>query len=295
MATARESRLALDTLSDRISASQPWLDSAAAKLHAVLEPLFGESGLPAVKDALNGTWLGHPLHPALVDLPIGFWTSSVVLDATGHDDGADILLQLGTVSALGAALSGAAQWQDLQEMETPRRIGVLHAMCNVAATTCFGVSWALRKQGQREAGKLASVAGAVFATAGGGLGGDLAYKLGIGVSRVAFAEPSADWAAVVALDDLDEGSLTRVETDTEPLVLLRTGNEVLAASATCTHVGGPLDEGEREGTCVTCPWHGSQFDLRDGKVVHGPATSPLHSYETRVRDGQVEVRHHIEA
>ncbi|MDQ3525855.1 MAG: nitrite reductase (NAD(P)H) small subunit, partial [Chloroflexota bacterium] len=42
--------------------------------------------------------------------------------------------------------------------------------------------------------------------------------------------------------------------------------------------------------CVTCPWHGSEFDLRDGTVIHGPATTPLHAYETRVEGGSVQIR-----
>ena len=96
---------------------------------------------------------------------------------------------------------------------------------------------------------------------------------------------------VAAFADLDDGALTRVEPDEgEPLVLLRQGDAVLAASATCTHVGAPLDEGERDGTCVTCPWHGSIFDLTDGHVVNGPATAPLHAFETRIHDGDVQVR-----
>jgi nitrite reductase/ring-hydroxylating ferredoxin subunit/uncharacterized membrane protein len=290
MPVTRSLRIDLGTLSDHLSASMPWLDTAAAGLHATFDPILGERGLPALRDALYGTWLGHALHPFMTDLPIGFWTASMVLDATGHDDAADLMLKIGTVSALGAAVTGVAQWQDLQEMEVPRRIGALHALLNVSATTCYGLSWALRSSNERDAGKALSLLGGLFATAGGTLGGDLSFKLGIGVSRVAFQEPAAEWTTVATFDDLEEGTLTRVETDAEPLVLLRTGDEVVAASATCTHVGGPLDEGERDGTCVTCPWHGSQFDLRDGRVLHGPATSPLHTYETRIENGQVEVR-----
>lgn len=290
MAISTQARRSIADLSDRITAACPWLDTPARALHAAFDPLLGEDGIPAVKDALYGTWLGHPLHPVMTDLPIGFWTSSIVFDAVDQDEAADLMLKLGTVSALGTAVSGVAQWHDLQEMESPRRLGALHALLNVSATACYGLSWLLRDRDEREAGKALAAAGFALATAGGMLGGDLAYKLGIGVSRVAFTEPEGEWAAVANLDDLPDGTLTRIEEASEPLVLLREGDAVHAASATCTHVGGPLDEGERDGTCVTCPWHGSQFDLRDGRVLHGPATSPIHAYETRVRDGKVEVR-----
>lgn len=275
--------------SDQVGA-MAWLDKPAQKLHTVADPVFGADGVPAIKDALYGTWLGHPLHPLLTDLPIGFWTSSFVLDLMGMPKGADFTLKAGTLAALSASASGVAQWHDLQEMDTPRRIGTLHALLNVSATTSFALSWYLRSRDQRHAGIAASAAGMSLATVAGLLGGDLSFKLGIGVSRVAFEQPDSEWSAVIALTDLEDGHLVRVDHDSGPLVLLRDGDEILAASATCTHVGAPLDKGERDGTCVTCPWHGSVFDLRDGHVVHGPATSPIHAFDTRVTSDQVEVR-----
>ncbi len=290
MVIAQHTRFNLSGLTDRLANGLPWLDGPAAKLHAAFDPLLGEDGIPLVKDALYGTWLGHPLHPMLTDLPIGFWTSSFVFDVVGKKKASDLMLKLGTVSAVGTAISGVAQWHDLQNMDAPRRIGVLHAMLNTAATTCYGASWVLRNRKQRPAAVALSTTGLALASAGGLLGGDLSYKLGIGVSRVAFEEPVPEWTAVTDLASLEDGQLKRVETDSGPVVLLKDGGTVHAASATCTHVGGPLDEGEHEGSCVECPWHGSVFDLRDGQVVHGPATTPLHAYATRVTNGQVEIR-----
>jgi len=292
MVIARSLPVDFTNVSERLVAALPGLDKAAATLHKAFDPVFGPGGIPVVKDALYGTWLGHPLHPLMTDLPIGFWTSSMVFDLAGQEEAADLTLKLGTVSALGTAVSGVAQWHDLQEMETPRRLGTLHAMLNVAATASYGVSWLLRGQHSRPAAMVFSTAGFTLATVSGMLGGDLAYRLGIGVSRDAFAQPRSKWTAVTALDDLEDGTLKRVEPKRgEPLVLLRDGDAVHAAAATCTHVGGPLDEGEHEGPCVTCPWHGSVFDLRDGRVIHGPATSPIRAYETRISEsGQVEVR-----
>lgn len=290
MVIARRTRLTLANLTERLAPSLAWLDKPAAALHKAFDPILGANGVPAVKDALYGTWLGHPLHPMMTDLPIGFWTSSMVCDVAGKKKAADLMLQLGTVSAVATAVTGVAQWHDLQEMKEPRRVGMLHAMLNVAATSCYGVSWGLRNQQARSSAQVFSSAGFALATAGGLLGGDLSYRLGIGVSRVAFEEPSRKWRSVAAVTDLEDGVLKRVEGKAGPIVLLKDGDTILAASATCTHVGGPLDEGERDGTCVQCPWHGSVFDLRDGHVVHGPATAPIHAYETRVSGDQVEVR-----
>jgi nitrite reductase/ring-hydroxylating ferredoxin subunit/uncharacterized membrane protein len=291
MAISRSMLPDITHLSERIAGSLPWLDSAAEALHSAFDPILGQDGNPTVKDALYGTWLGHPLHPLMTDLPIGFWTSSMVLDLLGMEEGADLTLKLGTVSALGAAVTGVAQWHDLQEMETPKRLGTLHAMLNVAATASYGMSWVLRDKDARGTARLFSTTGFMLASVSGMIGGDLSFRLGIGVSRVAFEEPSGEWVSIGPLSDFEDGALRRVEQDElEPLVVLREGDSVFAASATCTHVGGPMDEGERDGTCVTCPWHGSQFDLRDGRVIHGPATSPLYAYETRIIGDKVEVR-----
>jgi nitrite reductase/ring-hydroxylating ferredoxin subunit len=66
--------------------------------------------------------------------------------------------------------------------------------------------------------------------------------------------------------------------------------EVCAIAATCSHLGGPLHEGKRDGDTVVCPWHGSRFDLCTGEVQGGPAVYPQPRYETRIHSGKVEIR-----
>lgn len=280
--------ISIRTLPDRL-AELAWLDKVAGNMRKVSDPVLGQNGPAGLKDALNGTWLGHPLHPAMTDVPIGCWTSSLILDIAGVEKGADILLKAGTLGALGAAATGAAQWQDLND-EAPKRLGALHAMLNVTATSLYGISWVLRSNGSRPVGIAFSTTAYAIASVSALIGGDLSYRLGIGVNRVAFDEPAGDWTDAITVSELEDGTLQRAEIDGEALVLLKDGERILAASATCTHVGGPLDEGELDGTCVTCPWHASVFDLEDGSVVHGPATSPLHAYETRVLNGMIQVK-----
>ena len=275
---------------ERLVDRLPWLDRAADVLKSASEPVFGPDGPAAIKDALYGTWLGHPLHPLVTDLPIGFWTSSLLLDLAGAEEGADITLKVGTVSALAAAATGIAQWQDLQEMDEPRRLGALHATLNIAATGLYGLSWCLRDRDARSAGMVCSTVAYGIAATSAWIGGDLSYRLGIGVSRIAFEEPEQKWVDVLPEADLSEGKLTRVEAGGTPVVLYKRGSDILAISATCTHVGGPLDEGEVENGCVTCPWHGSQFALDNGRVIHGPATDDARAFETRIQKGQIQVR-----
>jgi nitrite reductase/ring-hydroxylating ferredoxin subunit/uncharacterized membrane protein len=274
----------------QISKTMPWLDQPASVLKQVTEPLLGANAPKALKDVLYGTWLGHPLHPAITDVPVGSWTATAVLDMTGYERAADVTLKLGVLGAVGSAVTGAAQWFDLQEMEEPRRLGALHASLNTAALGLYVASWMLRDRGQREAGVATAMAGYAIASTSAWIGGHLSFVLGIGVSRTAFEHPPTKWRTALPDADLVEGEMKRVEVRGNPIVFLKQGDRVYAASATCTHVGGPLDEGELNGACVTCPWHGSEFDLRNGHVLHGPATADLHAYETRVSDGNVQIR-----
>jgi nitrite reductase/ring-hydroxylating ferredoxin subunit/uncharacterized membrane protein len=277
-------------LSDRLVEALPWLDDVAQPVQQALAPILGPSGNKQLQDILNGTWLGHPLHPALVTLPLGFWTSTTVLDLAGMERGADLTLQLGLLSALGAVASGAAQWQYAQGQDKPRRLGMLHASLNTAAATLYGTSWLLRARRARTAGVSVAMAGLAIASFSAWLGGDLSYDLGIGVNRTAFEEPPAEWLEVLDESALQEQRPTRVEAGGVPILLLRQSGEIWAIDATCTHLGGPLDEGTITGDTVTCPWHGSVFCLRDGALIHGPATAPELAFDVRVQNGRIAVR-----
>ena len=102
------------------------------------------------------------------------------------------------------------------------------------------------------------------------------------------------WAPAVALAELLDGKPILVTADGSDLLLYRTGERILAVSNSCTHQGAPLHRGvlRESGSLltVTCPLHGSTFELTDGRVIRGPATDRLPVFETRVSDGTVEVR-----
>ncbi len=244
------------------------------------------------KDLLSGTWLGHPLHPLLTDIPIGAWTSALVLDLVGGEAGeraADQLVGLGAVAALPTAVSGLSDWSDMLGAE--RRLGFVHALGNVAAVTLYGLSYLARRRGQRGQGLALSLLGATAATAGGYLGGHLTYRRGVNVDRHAWDEGADEWVQVAQEEDLKEGEPVTVAAGEDTVMLLRRDQQIEGLSDVCSHAGGPLHEGtiDDQGQ-VTCPWHGSTFRLGDGSVVHGPATGQQPVYDVRVEDGTVLVR-----
>jgi nitrite reductase/ring-hydroxylating ferredoxin subunit/uncharacterized membrane protein len=280
-------------LADRSNAlveAMPWLDDIAGVLQQAAEPLLGQDAPHGPRDALYGVWLGHPLHPAVVTMPLGCWTAGAIFDLMGEERAADLSMGLGLATTPLAVLSGAAQWQDAVYAESPRRLGALHATLNVAASLCIAGSLAARKQGSRTAGLALSTLGLGIATVSAWLGGDLAYDLGLGVDHAAFEEPPEKWTDACAVDDLADGKPKRVNLKNAPVMLLRHEDGIHAIGATCSHLGGPLDEGKIEGETVTCPWHGSVFCLQDGWVQHGPATMSVPLYDVRIHGDRVQVR-----
>jgi nitrite reductase/ring-hydroxylating ferredoxin subunit/uncharacterized membrane protein len=243
------------------------------------------------RDVLHGTWLGHPLHPALTDLPIGLWTSALVLDATGGKDSATTTLTgLGVLAALPTAAAGAADWVALGDAPRPRRVGAVHAIANGTALTLYAASWLARRNDHHTRGKALGLAGAGALTVGGMLGGHLAYRNAVGVDRTADEQGVTDWTEVGPLRDLPMREPVRRTVGGVDLLLYRNGSTVRVISATCSHLGGPLEQGKVDDECVTCPWHGSTFRLTDGSVVHGPATAPQPAYEVRVVGRTLQVR-----
>ena len=247
-----------------------------------------------VKDALSGVWLGHALHPLLTDLPIGTWTSAVLLDWLGGRSGeaaADRLIAMGIGFTAPAVVTGWTEWADSEVGdEGVRRVGMVHAAANVGATAIFGASLAARKNGARGRGKLLALAGAGVLGASGFLGGHLAYADGLGVDQTTFEEPPEDWTPVLLQSALPDGESRYAEVGGVGVLVARTGDEIHAISNRCSHRGGPLDEGELADGCVTCPWHGSIFRLSDGSIVRGPAAYPQPAWQVRVRAGTIELK-----
>lgn len=119
------------------------------------------------------------------------------------------------------------------------------------------------------------------------LGGELSFGLGVRVNQTFDGARPAEFATVLAADAarLEAGEMRRVTLEGTAVLLARDqSGEWCAIADTCSHLGGPLSEGTREGDVVTCPWHGSRFDLCSGRVLEAPAVFPQPRYEVRERD-----------
>lgn len=276
---------------DRFIRSQGWMDGVAEAVQGVVGKAYealGPNG-KTLKNALHGTTLlGHPLHPAVTDLPIGAWMVGFVADGTGQDRAADTahLLTFGALTV--SALSGYTDFHETYGHE--RRVALTHGLTMTTAYGLEAASLLLRAVGARGPAKTLSAAGLGLIVAGGYLGGDLVYGIGTMVNRNAFLEAPEDFVEVGASGDFPEGAMRRVQAGAAPVLVVRRNGELHAIGAVCSHAGGPLDEGTLDGDCVTCPWHGSVFRITDGAVMNGPATFPEPPFTVREHDGRVEVK-----
>ena len=264
------------------------LDPLAERMTGLAEPAVGEGFR---RDLLTGRWLGHPTHPMVIIVPMACWLGAAIVDLVGGDGSRRIarrLIGLGVVGAVPAAASGTADWLDTSGGE--RRVGTVHAIANLAATTLFGASWLARRADRTGLGRALSGVALSAVGTGGYLGGHLAYARGVGVNTTAFQSGPDDWTALGDLAELPVDAAVPVVCGSVQLVAIRRQEGVDVLEDRCSHRGGPLSDGTVEGDCVECPWHGSRFDTRTGEVRRGPASIAQPAYETRIQDGRVEIR-----
>lgn len=279
----------LDVIADRASEATA-LDAPAEQIGKTVRDLI--SG--PVKDVLSGTWMGHALHPILTDVVIGSWTSASMLDLVGGRESevaAQRLIGIGLAAYGPTAVTGWSDWADSESVDADvRRVGLVHATVNGVAFALYAASLASRRRGRRGLGVALALAGAGTLSVGGHLGGHLAMRLGVGVDQTVFDRGPEDWTEALPVDELDGSSPVSVQVGDTPVMLVRDGEEVLALHDRCSHRGCSLAGGDVEDGAVTCPCHGSRFDLRSGAILQGPATAPQPVLEARMRAGRIEVR-----
>lgn len=243
-----------------------------------------------LKDLLNGTWLGHPLHPAVTDVPIGALLVAVVLDLAAQPDAAFWALLVGQLTFLASVLTGLADYTDADG--TARTRATIHGTVMVVGGGFTAASLILRTGGTTD-GTLPTallIVGFLVITAGAYIGGDIVFVLGNMVSRHAFRGAGTKWVRLDTGDLTDLATLphatpTKARAGINDLLLVRIGTTVHALHAVCSHAGGPLPQGEIVDGCIECPWHGSRFRLDNGQVTQGPALYDQPTYEIRAAEG----------
>lgn len=227
----------------------------------------------------------------LTDLPIGAWSMSALLDTVGGpnaDRAADLLVATGVLAAVPTAASGLNDWSDTYGPDT--RVGLVHAALNTTALALYTASLTSRARGRRARGKVLALAGLGVLLASSYLGGHLSFVRGVNVNRTAWQEGPQAWTPVLPDDAISDGGHRTVEVGGVSVLLCRSAGHVRALANTCSHMGGPLEEGTLTDACVTCPWHGSTFSFDDGRILRGPASTPQPCYDVRLSGGQIEIR-----
>jgi nitrite reductase/ring-hydroxylating ferredoxin subunit/uncharacterized membrane protein len=289
-----------ESKTDRFVRSQAWLEPVGDFIQRIVGGIYGALGAPGrfLKDVVHGTkGLGHPLHPALTDIPLGAWTAGVAADLLHYAIPSlptavgDIGVGFGLIAGLGSAVSGYTDHHETYGQE--RRFATLHGLLMTLVLAVMTVSVVLRWKAGFDAHGVAVVlalGGLLIALAGAYLGGHLTFGIGTMVNHNAWATGPEDFVAVGKASDFTEGALKLVQAGEMPVLLTRVGGQLYAIANTCSHAGGPLNEGSLEGDVVTCPWHGSRFCVRDGAVRGGPATFPQPELTVLEEHGRVKVK-----
>jgi nitrite reductase/ring-hydroxylating ferredoxin subunit len=274
-----------------------WLHTLNDSVTGVVQPLYDRNRDNVVVELMHGgRWAGHSLHAALSDLPIGFWGSAVVLDMLGKDvpsaggrlDPAGALSAAGLAAAVATAATGVVDWNVSDDED--RRVGLFHGVLNAAGMTLQAASLAARMRGHRGPAKVLGLASMGVTGAAGFVGGHLVQGRAVMVNRVATSSGPNRWVRAVEDSSLEDGVPAGVEVEGRAVLLYRSNGDLYALDNTCSHAGGVLSRGRFDGCTVTCPLHEARFDLRDGRILRGPAHTPQPVLPTRIRNGWIEVR-----
>ncbi len=278
-------------LARAVDAQTRWSKPFGEFNHRWLGALFHP--IRPVQNFLNGTWLGHPVHAVVTDVPVGALTVSIVADLIGQPLVADVSMLLGVLAMVAAAVTGLADYAEVDGNARSR--ATVHGTVMVVTLAVYLVSLVIRSgaPADRLAPIVLAVVGYLLLSIGAAIGGDLVYLIGTHVDRHAWRGAGAKWIKLDLADlpDIPQGGPTKLKAGINDLAVIREGDRILAVHAQCAHAGGPLAEGELVGDAIQCPWHGSRFRMADGHVVRGPSMYDQPAYDVRRAEaGGWEVR-----
>jgi nitrite reductase/ring-hydroxylating ferredoxin subunit/uncharacterized membrane protein len=269
-----------------LEAQAAWADPLGKLFVAIFAALY--KPVPPIKDLLNGVWLGHPLHPAITDVPIGAYFVALVLDLSGQRTAATAAIGVGIVFMLLAALAGYADYIDLEGKA--RRFGTIHSSLMLLALVFYLVSFVMRLGAIPAPAEVwLAVIGFVIVISSAYVGGELVYNLGTQVDRHAWRGGGSKWTAL-DVTEIPPDKPVKAKAGAQTLVVVRRGAGLDALHDVCAHQGCSLSDGKIVGEAIECQCHGSRYRLRDGLVVRGPAVFDQPHFEVREAEGKIEVR-----
>jgi len=268
-----------------VDAQSRWAKPFGDFNHRWLGALFHP--IRPIQNFLNGTWLGHPVHAVVTDVPIGALTVSIIADLIGQPLVADVSMVLGVLAMVAAAVTGLADYAEVDGNARTR--ATVHGSIMVVTLVLYVVSLLIRTGSptDRLLPILIAIAAYLLLSLGAAIGGDLVFLIGTHVNRHAWRGAGAKWIKLDlgGLEDIPEGGPTKLKAGINELAVIREGERILAVHAQCAHAGGPLAEGELIGDAIECPWHGSRYRMADGHVVRGPSVYDQPAYDVRRADG----------
>jgi nitrite reductase/ring-hydroxylating ferredoxin subunit/uncharacterized membrane protein len=273
-------------LTRAVDAQARWAKPFGDFNHRWLSALFHP--IRPLQNFLNGTWLGHPVHSVVTDVPIGALTVSVIADLIGQPLVSDVAMLLGVLALVAAAVTGLADYTEVDG--TARNRATVHGTLMVVTLALYAISLLIRSGNppDRLVAIVLAVAAYLLLALAAAIGGDLVYLIGTNVNRHAWRGAGTKWVALElgGLPDIPQGGPTKVRAGINDLVVVREGDRILALHAQCAHAGGPLPDGTLVGgDRIECPWHGSRFELSNGHVARGPAMYDQPAYEVRRAEG----------
>jgi nitrite reductase/ring-hydroxylating ferredoxin subunit/uncharacterized membrane protein len=272
-------------LNRAVDAQARWSKPFGDFNHRWLSALFHPIG--PIQHFLNGTWLGHPVHAVVTDVPIGAMTVSIVADLIGQPVAADVSMVLGVLAMVAAAVTGLADYTEVDGNARSR--ATVHGTLMVITLVLYLITLGMRAGSPPD--RLVPIAIALVAylilALSSAIGGDLVYLAGTHVDRHAWRGTGTKWIALDlgGLTDIPEGGPTKLRLGVNEVAVVRNGEQILAVHSQCAHAGGPLAEGSIVDDQIQCPWHGSRFRLENGHVSRGPAMYDQPAYEVRRTEG----------
>jgi nitrite reductase/ring-hydroxylating ferredoxin subunit/uncharacterized membrane protein len=276
-----------------LDAQDGWARPLGDVVNRVLVAIFRP--IRPIKDFLNGTWLGHPLHPAITDVPIGAFFVALVLDVAGVARGAFLAIVVGQLAFLASVVTGLTDYSDTDGRARTR--ATVHGLMMLVGGAFTAASLILRIGSDATGGLPLVLLGIGFLdiAAAAYVGGDVVFLFGNMVSRHAFRGGGTKWIRLETADGAEPDALpelvpARAKLGSNTLVLVREGAAIHALHDTCAHAAGSLSDGKVADGCLECPVHGARYRLRDGRLVRGPALYDQPAYEVRRGESGWEAR-----